>query len=43
MIVDITIPRHLFVFGQSRAKVSALVIALLVLDRTLNTTKYRKK
>ena len=33
VIVDVTIPRRSFVLGQSRAKVSALVIALLILDR----------
>ena len=32
VIVDVTIPRRSFVLSQSRAKVSAFVIALLILD-----------
>ena len=32
VIVDVPIPRRSFVLSQSRAKVSALVIALLILD-----------
>ena len=32
LIVDVTIPRRSFVLSQARAKVSALVIALLILD-----------
>ena len=32
VIVDVTIPRRSFVLRQSRAKVSALVIALLILN-----------